>query len=456
MSGIFERAFVTLKSLVKQVLLLPIRPRVFECQLFMLRRVGLLPKRVQGQWPPERVLVVNPTHTVGDAFMMLPLLDALHRALPRAEIDLVAEPPMAGPLRNVSYLRRVFVCSPPRSKNFVVMSYLRIFAMLRFAHREFMDQSYDLALLPRWGTDPYLLTYFAAMSSAPQRCGHDPNDEEWPRLPLPSMEALLTIVSHGGKGLAEGVRQQRLLLACGFVDEIDFANEEFRPVDSAIEMGKTVDLESCMIRIGLSPTKPFVLLAPGASHPARRWPTDRFGELAKRLHQSTGAEIVTLGGASDHVLGEQIVASSCGVARNLAGKTSLLETIALMSKAKLLIANDSGPAHIGGSVGAPTLVLSACPKTSLLEHPSSPRRIRPVGPLVFVLQPDEPANGCGEWCTKQIPHCIEGISIDTAERAALRLFHKLDLQKRDCAIHSARSALLIDDKRSEKRPEPMV
>jgi len=424
MSRVFERAAITLKSLVKQALLLPIRPRVVGWQLRILRSVGLLPKRVRGQWPPKRILVVNPTHTVGDAFMMLPLLDALHRALPRAEIDLVAEPPMADPLRDVNYLRRVFVCSPPRSNNLVVRSYLRVFYMLRFAHREFMDQIYDLALVPRWGTDPYLLTYLAAMSSAPERCGHDPKDEVSPGFPFPSMDTLLTIVSRGGKGLAEGVRQQRLLLACGFVDEIDFMKEELRPVYSAIEMGNSIDLESCMVRIGLSLAKPFILLAPGASHPARRWPADRFGELAKRLHQATGAEILTLGGASEYSLGVKIESLSCGVARNLAGKTSLLETIALMGKADLLIANDSGPAHIGGSVGAPTLVLSACPRTSIWEHPSSPRRIRPVGPLVFVLQPDEPANGCGEWCTKRTPHCIEGISTHTAEKAALSLYRK--------------------------------
>ena len=424
MSRISERAAITLKSLVKQVLLLPIRPRVVGWQLRMLRSVGLLPKRVRGNWPPKRILVVNPTHTVGDAFMMLPLLDALHRALPQSEIDVVAEPPMADPLRDVNYIRQVFVCSPPRSNNLFIRSYLRVFYMLRFAHREFMDQIYDLALVPRWGTDPYLLTYLAAMSSAPERCGHDPGDEVSPGFPFPLMDTLLTIVSRGGNGLAEGVRQQRLLLACGFVDEIDVVREEFRPVDSVIELGNSTDLGLCMERIGLSRAKSFILLAPGASHPARRWPADRFAELAKRLHETTGAEILTLGGASDYSLGTKIEELSCGVARNVVGKTSLLETIALMGKAELLIANDSGPAHVGGSVGAPTLVLSACPKTSICEHPSSPRRIRPVGPLVFVLQPAEPANGCGEWCTKQNPHCIEGISTHTAETAALSLYRK--------------------------------
>jgi heptosyltransferase-2 len=250
------------------------------------------------------------------------------------------------------------------------------------------------------------------------------------QFPFPSMDKLLTIVSRGGNGLAEGVRQQQLLLACGLLDEINFLNEEFRTVDSAIEMGNSVDLKPFMARIGLSLDKPFILLAPSASHPTRRWPADRFAELAKRLYGTNGVEVLTIGGASDRALGEKIEVLSCGIARNLVNRTTLLETIALIGQAKLLITNDSGPAHIGGSVGTPTLVLSACPKTSLEEHPSSPQRVRPVGPRVLVLQPDTPAEGCGkEWCSKPFAHCIEGISIDAAEKAALSLYRKVNMQK---------------------------
>lgn len=413
---------MTLRSLVKQMLLLPLRPRVVAGELWILRKVGLLPKQVQGQWPPNRILVVNPTHTVGDAFMMLPLLDALHRSLPSAEIDLIAEPPMAGPLQTVHYLRHVFSFSPRPPKNPLLRSYSRFLEMLRFARRELMDREYDLALLPRWGTDPYLLTYLAAMSTAPQRCGHDPEEEAVSGFPFPSMDALLTIVSHGGEGMAEGVRQQRLLVACGFIDEIDPASEEVRPVESAIEMGHRVDIEACMARIGLLPDQPFVLLAPGASHALRRWPTERFAALGKMLHQETGAEVWTIGGLGDCDLGSQIETLSQGLVRSLAGKTSLLESIALTHRAALLVTNDSGPAHIGGSLGVRTLVLSACPKTSTREHASSPGRIRPVGPQVVVLQPDQPAEGCGNQCLNRHPHCILGITTHAAEAAALTLY----------------------------------
>src|ERR1700738_1766565 len=97
-----------LKSMVRQMLLAPIWPRVFIVALSVLRFLGLLPKRVQGKWPPQRILLVNITGNLGDALMMLPLVDALQDALPGVAVDLLVESPMDTPLRAVPFVRRVY------------------------------------------------------------------------------------------------------------------------------------------------------------------------------------------------------------------------------------------------------------------------------------------------------------------------------------------------------------
>jgi ADP-heptose:LPS heptosyltransferase len=402
-----------LKSMIRQMLLAPIWPRVFIVALSALRFLGLLPKRVQGKWPPQRILLVNITGNLGDALMMLPLVDALQDALPGAAVDLLVESPMDAPLRAVPFVRRVY-CFDRDKKNFPLFWYYqRIYRMVSFARRELMGEPYDLALLPRWGTDPSLSSYLAAMSTASRRCGHNPEEDKTAESVLPGMAALLTNVSHGGEGLAEGVREQLLLLACGLKKEFDPASEERRPVQSVMEMGRSVDISACMRRLGISMEQPFMLLAPGASHPVRCWPTERFSALGMALRRKTGIAVYSLGGAADRTLSERIEALSGGAIRSLAGQTSILEAIALTQRAVLLVSNDSGPVHVGGSVGISTLVLSACPKTSTREHANSPLRVRPVGPMVRILQPEKFADGCDERCHASVAHCILGLTVES-------------------------------------------
>lgn len=397
------------KSTVRQMLLAPIWPHPFLVALSVLRFLGLLPKRCPARWPPQRILVVNITGNLGDALMMLPLVDGLQAT--GATIDLLVQSPMDVPLRAIPFVRRVYCFDRDKKKVPLFGYYLRIYRMVKFARRQLMEQPYDLALLPRWGTDPSLSSYLAAMSTAPRRCGHDPEEDRMAESVLPGMTSLLTDVSHGGEGLAEGVREQLLLLACGLRKEFDPASEERRPVESVMEMGRSVDISECMQRLDISTQDPFMLLAPGASHPVRCWPPERFADLGMALRHKTGIAVYSIGGPMDRTLCEHIEDLSGGVIRSLAGETSILEAIALTQQATLLVSNDSGPAHIGGSVGIPTLVLSACPKTSTQEHANSPLRVRPVGPHVRVLQPDKSENGCGNQCLAPIAHCILGLTI---------------------------------------------
>jgi ADP-heptose:LPS heptosyltransferase len=114
---------------------------------------------------------------------------------------------------------------------------------------------------------------------------------------------------------------------------------------------------------GSSPPRcPRVLVHPGASDPRRRWPPDRFGEVAYPLLRA-GLEVVVIGDQSEVDLAEQVVggATRAGAlperVSSLAGRISIADLVDLVAGSALVIANDSGPRHLAQAVGTPTVGL---------------------------------------------------------------------------------------------------
>jgi heptosyltransferase-2 len=94
------------------------------------------------------------------------------------------------------------------------------------------------------------------------------------------------------------------------------------------------------------------VFAPGAEYgPAKRWPADHYAALARSLHAADGAPVVLLGSKGEAVLCESIAGAAPGACRVLAGKTSLLEAMALIMASRGLASNDSGLMHVAAGFG---------------------------------------------------------------------------------------------------------
>ena len=103
--------------------------------------------------------------------------------------------------------------------------------------------------------------------------------------------------------------------------------------------------------------KPVVALLPGAEYgPAKRWPIERYGELAKRL-KAAGRQVWVLGSAKENDLGEAIVQAAGEGVVNLCGQTKLVDAVDLMALAECAVTNDSGLMHIAGAVGVRLVAL---------------------------------------------------------------------------------------------------
>ncbi|WP_334161864.1 glycosyltransferase family 9 protein [Phenylobacterium sp.] len=125
--------------------------------------------------------------------------------------------------------------------------------------------------------------------------------------------------------------------------------------------------------------RPYVMFVPGGSahRPEKRWPVERYAELARILY-SRGFDIVIIGGPQETALAHAIQ-RTVPRARDLTGRTDFARVAILGAKAALAVGNDTGPLHLAAASGAPTVVL--------FSGASDPSLSAPRG-KVLVLQAD--------------------------------------------------------------------
>jgi heptosyltransferase-2 len=101
----------------------------------------------------------------------------------------------------------------------------------------------------------------------------------------------------------------------------------------------------------------FVAIAPGAVYgPAKAWPAERYREVAVGLRDRTGLAVLLLGTKQEHDLAEQVRGGEGGIL-NWCGTTDLPGLVAVLSRAALLISNDSGSMHVMAALRRPQVAI---------------------------------------------------------------------------------------------------
>ncbi|MEY2952261.1 MAG: lipopolysaccharide heptosyltransferase [Pseudomonadota bacterium] len=164
----------------------------------------------------------------------------------------------------------------------------------------------------------------------------------------------------------------------------------------------------------------YVVMAPGAEYgPAKRWPVNHFGELARQLHRQHGLRTVLLGSGKEAVLCESIAQASPD-ALNLAGKTELRQALSIISASKNVVSNDSGLMHVAAAFGVPQVALFGS---------SSPLHTPPLNELAQVLwlkndASYQPALDCAPCFERDCPlghtRCLNDLGPERAFAAMLR------------------------------------
>ena len=97
---------------------------------------------------------------------------------------------------------------------------------------------------------------------------------------------------------------------------------------------------------------PFAVLNPGAAWPNKRWPPERFGEVAAFLRARHGLRSVVTWGPGEEQLADVAVAMSEGAAI-MAPLLPLGALMSLLRDARLMVSGDTGPTHVAAALGIP-------------------------------------------------------------------------------------------------------
>lgn len=159
----------------------------------------------------------------------------------------------------------------------------------------------------------------------------------------------------------------------------------------------------------------FIAIAPSAAFELKRWPVEYWAELIK---DDKNLKFAILGGPEDKFL-EQLVKAAPDRVINLAGKLSLEESAAVITRARALISNDTGLMHVAEQIGKPCLALMG---PAPFGYPSRPKT--QIFQLDLKCRPCS-KHGQGPCVNPEFHKCMRGISPAVVSRS---LHQVLDAQ----------------------------
>jgi heptosyltransferase-2 len=283
-----------------------------------------LPKPTQ----PQSILII-PLRYIGDTILTVPLIRNIRQHFPQAQIDVLASRVSAPLLEPCPYLNRVLI--EPKSS-------LERLKLLKQNH-------YDAVFLLRKSASMAALCQIAGI---PHRIGYDKQRFPW------GYKRWGWFLSHLAKypslktDIPQSVTHLGLLTAFGLSTNDDFLELWNTPADES-------QIDALLSEHAISPQSPLAVLhAASASH-GKQIELSKFASSLQALH-AAGYRILTTGTAGDYA-GYLALSQEADVPLiNLAGKTTLRETVALYRRTQLLLTVDSSPIHLGAATGVPHIV----------------------------------------------------------------------------------------------------
>ena len=288
---------------------------------------------------PRNILVID-FGQLGDVVLSLPALRAIRGRFPSAAITVAVGKPgaevveLSGYADSTLVVDRVALRDGPK-----LVSLARIAKLVQGVRRARFDFVIDLHSL----SETNILGF---LSGAPKRL--------FSRRPTRSLDFLANFqprppveVDHRQRHLID--RYLDVLIPLGVKDADRLPRLKSRAVDdAAIEK----ILKQAKADIGI----PLVGLFPGAGHPSRRWPLQRFAELADFLARNDHVRVLVFLGPEERAFVQDI---RRGFPPNtlVLDRLTIPEVAAAQARLALFVSNDTGPMHIASAVGTPVVLL---------------------------------------------------------------------------------------------------
>jgi len=316
---------------------------------------------------PRRVLVVR-FGRVGDLLVLTPALRAMRRAWPEAEIDLLTTATGRATLGAYPVLRAVHVADIRRLPPHAFPQGRLLLASLR-------ERRYDLGI----GFE------------------RNPRHHRW-LLALDLPRVVLFVDE--GREMPPHVEGIPLDLGRHYVDcatdlcaVVGVAVTDPRP-DFPVAPRDEAEADALLARHGVDPLAPLVAVHPGAYHRRARilrslrvrkhpklWPPERYAALMRALAERGAGPFLLTGSRAERRWDERVRRLACGLpVVDLAGETGLGTLAALLRRCRLLVAPDTGTAHLAAAVGTPVVALHSAWPPSAMGARGLPGRVEQLWP----------------------------------------------------------------------------
>ena len=273
-----------------------------------------------------KILIVQ-TAFIGDCILSTPVIDAIQRKYPEAELSVLTSPFTKDLFAYHPRVKEVLTFDKRKSQS----GFKGLFDMAAIIK----DKKFDtvFCLHKSWRTAALLW-----LSGIPERFGFKEA----------ALRFLYTKTVPRSDLTHDVLRNLAIIRAIGNepteyegVLAVNISDAAYREVDA---LGITQD-ESRLVSI-----------APGSVWATKRWTVSGFTEVANALIEK-GYRIALIGGGSDSDIADEIQRRCEGRLINAVGKTSLLAAAAIIERSKLLITNDSAPLHLASAKKTPIVAV---------------------------------------------------------------------------------------------------
>jgi heptosyltransferase-2 len=273
----------------------------------------------------EKILIIQ-TAFIGDAILTLPMIQKLNEFFPNSQIDVVAIPSTAEIFSASPFVNEVIVLD---KKN----KHKSYWALIRFS-KGLRSRNYSRVYSPHRS---FRSSFIVMNLNTKETYGF-------------STSSFKHVYKHLIDYKTTNHEVQRNLDLIGYKYD-----EETWRIQPDVEIPKTGVQKVEKYFANLDSKREFIAIAPGSIWNTKKYPIEYFEEIIKFL---TGKFIIILmGSEKEKKICDESASKFDEDVISAAGKFSLLESIEILKKTKILISNDSAPTHFGMCVGIPVLTL---------------------------------------------------------------------------------------------------
>ena len=271
-----------------------------------------------------KILIIH-TAFIGDIVLSTPLIQKLKDLYPKSEIDYLTLPTNQSVLYNNPNLNEIILYDK-KGKDKGIKGFLKVLKILK-------QKKYDYAVIPHRFIKSILL---AKLAKIPDIVGFDVatgssllDKKVHYDMKKHEVERLLNLVGYEGKKIPVRIYP---------------AKEHFVKIEKMLKnSGYTGKKEQKLI-----------LVAPGSQRPEKMWPIEKYREVIQKLKKNENYFIGITGSKSEKELPLNFEKDKNVI--DFRGEISLVEFGALISKADVVVGNDSSPIHIASGFEKPFVI----------------------------------------------------------------------------------------------------